>query len=67
MLKLGKELIGMIVGVCIIFIFAKFMMRFDEAERNGTGFKPLKEATILIKEAGEEIKEGWNDTTSINK
>jgi len=67
MYKLGKELIGTIIAICAIFIFAKFMMRLDEAETNGTEFKPLKEATKLVKEAGAEIKEGWIDSTSTNK
>ena len=67
MLKLGKDLIGTVIAVCAIFIFAKFMMRLDTAEKEGTGFKPLHEATKLVREAGDEIKSGWADTTSINR
>jgi hypothetical protein len=65
MLNLIKELIAMIVGVCVIYIFATFYFRLEEAEKEGKKFNPMSEGAKVVREAAESIWVGWNDTTKV--
>ena len=65
MLKLAKELIAMMLAVCVVYIFATFYFRLDEAEKEGKPFNPMSEGAKIVREAGESIWAGWNDTTSV--
>lgn len=65
MFNLAKELLAIMLGICVVYIFATFYLRLDEAEREGKKFNPMSEGAKIVREAGESIWAGWNDTTKV--
>ena len=67
MFKIANELIGMIVGFCVIWMSVNFYIKMSDAEKNNEHFNPVKEGVRIIKETADDAVAGWQDTTNVNK
>tara|TARA_Y100000389_G_scaffold180264_1_gene194957 strand:+ start:205 stop:408 length:204 start_codon:yes stop_codon:yes gene_type:complete len=67
MYKLAKEVVGMFVGICIIWMSVNFYIKMSDAEKNNEHFNPVKEGVRIIKETADDAVAGWQDTTNVNK
>ena len=67
MFKLAKEVVGMFIGICIIWMAVTFYSKMSDAAENNENFNPVKEGVKIIKETADDVVAGWNDTTSVKK
>jgi hypothetical protein len=65
MFKIANELIGMVVGFCVIWMSVNFYIKMSDAEKNNEHFNPVTEGVKIIKETARDASIGWNDTTNV--
>lgn len=65
MFKLAKEVVGMFVGLCIIWMAVTFYSKMNDAAKNNENFNPVKEGVKIIKETADDAVAGWQDSTSV--
>ena len=63
MFNLVKEVIGIFVGLCIIWMAVTFYSKMNAAAENNEQFNPVKEGVKIIRETTDDAIAGWQDTT----
>jgi len=60
-----KEVIGIFVSLCVIWMAVTFYSKMNAAAENNEQFNPVKEGVKIIRETADDAVSGWQDTTGV--